>query len=194
MSQKDRGLDIRSLEETEERHEFLLFLRSLSESDGSDGEGKEVSKIDTSLELFSGSPVSFDSGDISLNGSLVEGEVLGDSLAEGGRVGEDLGPVFDSLELVTHALTSAEGLRDLEGNEGEVKCGLNVVVPARFLDVSDTGLDLVVHELTTLVARLDLNKLVVFGHAVHESSDEVGSGHDLSVDSDAFHFKVFSNK
>ena len=69
----------------------------------------------------------------------------------------------------------------MEDGEAELESSLCVVVPATLADVSDSGLDLVVHELTTGEAVLDLSQVVFGGHSVNESGDEVGSGHSESV-------------
>ena len=62
-----------------------------------------------------------------------------------------------------------------------MKCSLGIVVPASLFDVSDTGFDLLSHKLATLETGLDLSKIVVSGHTVHEASNKIGGVLDGQV-------------
>lgn len=150
----------------------------LGDLNGSDGEGHEISEVSACVEVELGVPVSLKSGDVGLDLVLVEQVVLGDGGGELGGVGEDGSPGSDGGDFLVHALAGAKSLRDLEGGEAKLECSLGVVVPASLLDVGDASLDLLSHELTTLVAGFDLNEFVVTGHTEHESGNEIGAGND----------------
>ena len=151
--------------------------------DRSDGQSEEVSKSSTGFEVELLVPVGLEGGDVRLDLSLVEEVVLADMLDEGLGVGEDGSPGLDGGKVITHALTSVEGLRDLKGNEAKFKSGLHVVVPASHMDPVDASLDLMVHEFATGEARLNLGEVVVSGHTEDETGNEVGNTRDLSVGS-----------
>ena len=150
--------------------------------DWANDEGEEIGKVGTGLEVASVGPVGLKSSDVSLDLSLVESVVLGGLLGESGWVLENGSPFLDGGDVVTHGLAGGERLRDLEGNKSEVKSSLDIVVPATGLDVLNTSLDLTSHELTTLEASLNLSEVVVTGHTVNESSNEVWDGHKRHVE------------
>ena len=143
--------------------------------DGADGKSQSVCKVDTGVEEELVIPVSFEGTDVALDLSLVEEPVLGESGSQCGGVCEDLSPLFDSLDILVHVLAGAERLGNLESGKTELESSLGIVIPSSFLDVSDSGLDFFDHEVATLVASLNLGEVVVSGHAVHESSDEVSA-------------------
>jgi len=107
--------------------------------------------------------------------------VLADGCGELGGVLEDGSPLFDGRQVVSHALAGAESLGNLQDGEAELEDTLEVAVHAALLEVGDAGLNLGGHELTALEAGLDLSKVVFGGHAVDETGEEVGSGHDANV-------------
>ena len=156
---------------------------NLGAFDRADSDGHESSQVFTSLEEQLGVPVSLQSGNVGLDFLLVEGVVLGKSGRQLGRVSEDLGPGLDGCDVLVHVFAGVEGLWDLQGHQAEIKSSLGVIIPAALLDISDTSLNLLSHELATGVAGLDLGQMVVAGHAVDESSDEISCAHDTDVSS-----------
>lgn len=120
-------------------------------------------------------PVSLDGRDISLNLSLVEEVVLGKGGSELSWVCEDGSPGLDVSNVIIHAFAGVESLWDLEDSKTELEGALDVVVPATFLNVCDTSLNLLSHELASLEAGFNFGEIVISGHAVHEAGDKVGS-------------------
>ena len=57
------------------------------------------------------------------------------------------------------------------------------VVPTTFLEICDGFVDFIVHFDVALPAGLDFNEVVVSGHSVDETSDEVGDGHSAKAES-----------
>lgn len=111
--------------------------------------------------------------DISRDLLLVNKEVLGDCRDELALVSEDTGPGLNGCQVVLHVLASLELLRHLEADEEELKAALGDVVPATSLEVLDSLRELVVHLSSTGVASLNLGQMVVCGHAVDETSQNV---------------------
>ena len=66
-------------------------------------------------------------------------------------VGEDVGPLFDSLDVLLH-LTGIKSLRDLKGNEAELEGSLCIEEPASLLDISNASFDLWNHQFCALDA------------------------------------------
>ena len=149
--------------------------------DWSDKDGGDVSKLLSRIEVLSSIPVVLKGGEVSLDGGLVGGVVEANFGGELSWILEDGSPLLEGSEVVTHILAGVEGLWDLEGSEGELKSSLDVVVDASLLDVGDAELDLLSHELASLVASLDLGEFVVSSHTEDEASDKVGDGHGSNI-------------
>ena len=99
-------------------------------------------------------------------------EVLGDCRDELALVSEDTGPGLDGVQVVLHVLAYIELFRHLLAEEEELKATLGDVVPATSLEVLDDLDELVVHS-SSGVASLNLGQMVVCGHAVDETSQNV---------------------
>ena len=133
------------------------------------------------MEVLLGVPVGLHSCDISLDLLLVEKVVLGNRLTELGWVSEDLSPSIDGSNVLVHVLAGVESLWDLQNGQTKLKSGLGVFVPATFLDIGNASLNLLCHEITALEAGLNLSQVVITGHAVDETSNEVGCVFDSKV-------------
>ena len=149
--------------------------------DWANSDGHQIGQVVTSFKVVGCIPVSLKSGDVCVDLPLVESVVLGDRGGQSSGVREDLSPSLNGCDVVTHVLAGAENLRDLQGHQAELKSGLSVIVPASILDVSNASLNLLHHEVTSVVAGLNLCQVVVTGHAVNESSDEIGCIHNAEI-------------
>ena len=94
---------------------------------------------------------------------------------------EDGSPLLNGSDVLVHVLACAEGDWDLGGGKSKFESGLDVVVSTSVLDVSDSLFNLSFHHCSTLVAGFNLFKVVVTGHAEHETSDEVRDCHNRHV-------------
>ena len=158
---------------------------NLGAFDRADSDGHESSKIVTSLEVQLGVPVSLQGGNVGLNLLLVESVVLGKSGRHLSRVSEDLSPGLNGSDVTVHVLAGAKRLWNLQGRQAELKSSLGIIVPAAFLDVRNAVLNLLVHEVSALEAGFDLSQVIVTGHSIDKSGNEVsGSFRDtvLCVD------------
>jgi len=153
-------------------------LRALN---GANCERHQVGQIFSSLKVLLAVPGSLNFGDVTLNFCLVEHEMLGDGGSEFSRIGEDLSPCFDRINIICHALTGAQSLRDLQDSKTELQCTLQIIVHASLLDISDSEFDFLGHEGATVVAGLDLCEMVVSSHSKHEASCEICTGSHSSV-------------
>jgi hypothetical protein len=153
-------------------------LRSL---DWSDSDGHEGSKVLTSLEVLLGVPVSLSKGSVGLDGLLVEEPVLRESSGQLGWLFEDLSPLLNGGDVVTHAFAGTQSVWELEDGEADLKDALSDVVPTTLLEVTDSGVNLAVHELGSLEAGLDFNEVVVSSHTVDETGGEVWESNDIEV-------------
>jgi len=111
---------------------------------GSDNEREEVCDIDSRVEVKSGLPVSFDAACVLFDFVLVEKPSFASFLCEFCRLFEDLGPLLNGGDVVSHAFAGGECLRELKGGETEFENSLGDVVPSSFLDVVNSVVDFVV--------------------------------------------------
>jgi len=142
---------------------------------GTNSNGGEVSSGETGHPVLLGSPVGLIGSNVGLDSVVVEGGVLGNGLGELCGVSEDGSPLLDGGEIVTHVLAAVESLGDLKHNNTELEDALDHVVPAVLGDLSESELDLIVHQVATGVAGLDFLKVVFTGHTVKESTKELGN-------------------
>ena len=109
--------------------------------------------------------------------------MLGNGSSELGGIGEDLSPFLDGSNVIAHALAGAEGLRELKDGERELKASLGNVVPTTLCEICNGLVDFIVHLDVALPAGLNFNEVVVSGHAVDETSDEVGDSRSAKAES-----------
>ena len=109
--------------------------------------------------------------------------MLGNGSSELGGIGEDLSPFLDCSNVIAHALAGAEGLRELKDGERELKASLGNVVPTTLCEICNGLVDFIVHLDVALPAGLNFNEVVVSGHAVDETSDEVGDSRSAKAES-----------
>ena len=94
----------------------------------------QVSGSDTSGEPLVSIPLSFVLDNVGLNSFSVECEVQSDRFCEFCRIEENGSPLTKCCDVISHAKTSVEGLRDLKSDNSEFKNGLSSVIPAIFVE------------------------------------------------------------
>ena len=164
--------------------------------DGANSEGKSGGSVLTGVEVVTSRPVSLFLSNVLLDLVSVEKPVLGNSLRESSWVGEDGGPLLDGSDVVIHALAGGHSGANFVPGLAGILDALEVVTS---LEVGNGGLSVGGDLLTTLVASLDLSQVVVTGHTVHESGNEVGDGHGVegrcrsgnNCGSESFHLFLF---
>lgn len=117
-----------------QRRQFEALKSRSRHHDGANHKGQKVGSGSARLEVKSTGPVGLDGGNVGLDLSLVEEVVLGDDLCELSWVLEDLSPGLDGLDVISHSPAGVESLRNLERHDGELKSGLEVIVPTSHLN------------------------------------------------------------
>ena len=145
-----------------ENAEVFLLDWSNSECDG-------IGNVSTSLEVVLGSPVSFLSSDVLLDGLLVEKPVLSKFLNKARWFLEDLSPLLDSGDIVLKVGGLAGFSIKLEVIDESFKV-LEGVNDVELLKIIDKSLNVWQFLVSTSKASLELGKVVVTNHAVKETS------------------------
>jgi hypothetical protein len=81
-----------------------------------------------------------------------------------------------------------ESVRDLKNNKSKLKDSLYVGVPATMFEGIDASFNFDAHNGSTLVASLNLEKVVGGSHFVDESSKETGHINNAHSERFVFHF------
>jgi hypothetical protein len=106
-------------------------------------------------------------------------------LGEVSRVLELEAPLFDGFDIFIHTLAFVKNYWDLKSNDAKFEDALKYRVPASLFKGCDSEFNLGLNIVTVVIACLDLLKVVILGHPVHESSDEIGSQHPLTCEKSA---------
>ena len=138
-----------------------------------EGEHEDIGNVVTGVVVVGGLPVGLGLGDIGEDGGPVGEEVLGESLDELGGVGEDLGPVLNLGDVVSHALAVSEVLGELGDDVSNLLDSLEDVLEVSLGKVGDGVGDLLLKGLGVLEASLDLGKVVLANHSEDESGNEL---------------------
>jgi len=165
--------------------------------DGTDGLGECLGGVNTGVEVGTSGPVSLLLGDVGLDGLSVEQPSLANGLGKSCWLGEDLSPGLNSGDVLIHALAGGHGGAKLVPDGTGLLDSLEELAS---LEVTEGDSNVSVDLLATLVASLNLGEVVVSGHTVHETGNEVGDGHDVeggggsgsdSGSSESFHSGTF---
>ena len=108
----------------------------------------------------------------------MEKPVLGKGLGESLGFSEDGGPLLNGSDVLIHVLACGESggeLVDALANFGESG---NI---AAILDPGHGELDVMDNISATSVAGFELREMVISGHSVNETGDEVGHRHGLDL-------------
>ena len=130
-------------------------------------------------------PVRFDGSDVGIDCISVQGIMFQHLLGEVSRVLELEAPLFDGFDIFIHTLAFVENYWDLKSNDAKFEDALKYRVPASLFKGCDSEFNLGLKIVTVVIACLDLLKVVILGHPVHESSDEIGSQHPLACEKSA---------
>ena len=131
-----------------------------------------IGNVSTSLKVVLGSPVSFFSSDVLLDGFLVEEPVLSKFFYKAFWFLEDCSPCLDGCDIVLKVGRLARFSIELEmiDESFEVLEGINNV---ELFKIFDEGLNVWHFLVSASKAGLELIKVVVANHAVEETSNEL---------------------
>lgn len=138
-------------------------------------------RVDAALEPKLLVSIVLDLGDVSINLLFVKQVVFRDGGSQLCRISEDLSPLFDRGDVIVHALASRKSLGEDCDGETELESGLDLVISAALLKIVKGQLEEHGHLLASLVACLNLDKVVITGHTVDEASNEVWNSLSIEV-------------
>merc|ERR1711957_969965 len=139
--------------------------------DGSDGEDEGIGSGFTGIHVLTTGVVSFDRGDISEDGLVVDQEVLLDSSLKLGGVLEGLGPGNDGGEVGGNGLAVSKLSGKGSSDSHEVLNSSGNVIG---LGISEGLGEVSLEGLTTIVAGLNFGELVLLNKSVEKSSNNSG--------------------
>merc|ERR1711957_822679 len=145
--------------------------------DGSDGEDEGIGSGFTGIHVLTTGVVSFDRGDISEDGLVVDQEVLLDSSLKLGGVLEDLGPGDDGGEVGGDGLAVSKLSGEGSSDSHEILNSSGNVIG---LGISEGLSEVSLEGLATIVTGLNFGELILLNKSVEKSSDN--SGYSLGGD------------
>jgi len=150
-----------------------MYLCYFSFLDWTDSISGKHGSVDAALEPKLLVSIILDLSDVSVDFLFVKQVVLRDGSGQLGWIGKDLSPLLNSRDVIVHTLASCKRLGEDCDGETELESSLDVVISATFLEIIKGQLEEHRDLLASLVACLNLDKVVITGHSVDEASDEV---------------------